>query len=163
VAEPVDRDTTGAFDLSAIDAELDADALRQVPGDPAVLVVTRGPGAGSRYRLDRPETRIGRHPEAHVFLDDVTVSRRHVLIAAVEDALVLTDQGSLNGTYVGGERVDSRVLEHGDELQIGRFRLLFLGASSEAAAAVDPEIDPEVDPANDTDASAGADGGAREH
>lgn len=144
MVEPTERDTTAAFDPSALDTELDATSLRQLPGDPAVLIVTRGPGAGSRYRLDRDETRVGRHPEAHVFLDDVTVSRRHVLIAAVEDALVLTDQGSLNGTYVGGERVDSRVLEHGDEVQIGRFRLLFLSASEASSAGSD-------------------DGGAREH
>lgn len=145
----MERDTTVAFDPSALDTDIDTAALRQVPGDPAVLIVTRGPGAGSRYRLDRDETRVGRHPEAHVFLDDVTVSRRHVLIAAFEDALVLTDQGSLNGTYVGGERVDSRVLEHGDELQIGRFRLLFLSASEAA-----PDAAPDA---------ASDDGGAREH
>lgn len=149
----MERDTTVAFDPSALDTDLDTAALRQVPGDPAVLIVTRGPGAGSRYRLDRDETRVGRHPEAHVFLDDVTVSRRHVLIAAVEDALVLTDQGSLNGTYVGGERVDSRVLEHGDELQIGRFRLLFLSASGAAPVAA-PDAAPDA---------ASDDGGAREH
>lgn len=149
----MERDTTVAFDPSALDTDLDTAALRQVPGDSAVLIVTRGPGAGSRYRLDRDETRVGRHPEAHVFLDDVTVSRRHVLIAAVEDALVLTDQGSLNGTYVGGERVDSRVLEHGDELQIGRFRLLFLSASGAAPVAA-PDAAPDA---------ASDDGGAREH
>jgi pSer/pThr/pTyr-binding forkhead associated (FHA) protein len=142
VAEAMEHDTTGSFDISAIDTELDAADLRTEPGEPAVLVVTRGPGAGSRYRLDRDETRIGRHPEAHIFLDDVTVSRRHALIAAVDDALVLTDQGSLNGTYLAGERVDSRVLEHGDELQIGRFHLLFLAAAA---------------PSEDDD------GGAREH
>ncbi len=126
-----DRDTTGAFDPSAIDAELDRSTLSSEPGGPPVLVVTRGPGAGSRYRLDREETRIGRHPEAHIFLDDVTVSRRHALIATVDEALVLTDQGSLNGTYVGGERLDSRVLVDGDEVQIGRFHLLFLSAASD--------------------------------
>jgi pSer/pThr/pTyr-binding forkhead associated (FHA) protein len=142
-----DRDTTGAFDPSALDAELDASTLSSEPGEPPVLIVTRGPGAGSRYRLDRDETRIGRHPEAHIFLDDVTVSRRHALIAAVDDALVLTDQGSLNGTYVGGERLDSRILVDGDELQIGRFRMLFLSAES----------------IPDIDAGPSADGGEREH
>jgi pSer/pThr/pTyr-binding forkhead associated (FHA) protein len=142
-----DHDTTGAFDPSAIDTELDASMLVAEPGEPPVLVVTRGPGAGSRYRLDRDETRIGRHPEAHIFLDDVTVSRRHALIAAVDDALVLTDQGSLNGTYLAGERLDSRVLVDGDELQIGRFRLLFLAASSSAT-----ELPGDSSP-----------GGAREH
>jgi pSer/pThr/pTyr-binding forkhead associated (FHA) protein len=139
----MEHDTTGSFDPSALDTELDLSELSSEPGEPAVLVVTRGPGTGSRYRLDRDETRIGRHPEAHVFLDDVTVSRRHALVAAVEDALVLTDQGSLNGTYLLGERIDSRVLEHGDEVQIGRFRLLFLAAA----------------PATSGD----DDGGAREH
>ncbi len=141
-----DKDSTGAFEPSSLDAEVDASTLSSEPGDPPVLVVTRGPGSGSRYRLDRDETRIGRHPEAHIFLDDVTVSRRHALIAAVDDALVLTDQGSLNGTYVGGERLDSRVLVNGDEVQIGRFRLLFLSG-----------------PNTDSSPEASAPGGAREH
>jgi len=133
--QPVDPVTTGSFDSAAIDAELGHDAVAPAPGDAPVLVVTRGPGSGSRYSLDRPETRIGRHPEAHLFLDDVTVSRRHALVSQVDGTYVLTDQASLNGTYVGGERVDSRILSSGDELQIGRFRLLFLAGDEAISVA----------------------------
>jgi pSer/pThr/pTyr-binding forkhead associated (FHA) protein len=134
---PVDPVTTGSFDAGTLYAEIAHDVVSAEPGDPAMLVVTRGPGSGSRYALDRPETRIGRHPEAHLFLDDVTVSRRHALVSEVDGTFVLTDQASLNGTYVGNERVDSRVLASGDELQIGRFRLLFLIGSEATSEAVE--------------------------
>jgi pSer/pThr/pTyr-binding forkhead associated (FHA) protein len=117
-------DTTAAIDPAGIDPELGSPDL--AAGDVPVLVETRGTGVGTRYPLDRPETRVGRHPDADIFLDDVTVSRRHALLTAVEGRLLLTDQGSLNGTYVAGERVDSRILAHGDEVQVGRFRFVFL-------------------------------------
>ncbi|MGA1077767.1 MAG: FHA domain-containing protein [Nitriliruptoraceae bacterium] len=117
-------DTTAAVDPDLLGAgPVGADLGRaEVPP----LVVTRGPAEGSRYPLVEPEPRIGRHPDAHVFLDDVTVSRRHALVTLVDGSVVLTDQASLNGTYVGGERVDSRVLGHGDEVQVGRFRFVLL-------------------------------------
>lgn len=123
-AEGTAADTTVSLDPDALADALDpaADPGRE---DVRSLVITRGPGAGSRYRVDREEIRIGRHPEAHVLLDDVTVSRRHALLTVLEDAVVLTDQASLNGTYVAGERVDSHVLADGDEVQIGRFHLVY--------------------------------------
>ncbi|MEY3072308.1 MAG: hypothetical protein RLZZ353_504 [Actinomycetota bacterium] len=117
-------DTTAAVDPDLLGpGPVGADLGR---ADVPTLVVTRGPDEGSRYPLVEPETRIGRHPDAHVFLDDVTVSRRHALVTLVDGSVVLTDQASLNGTYVGGERVDSRVLGHGDEVQVGRFRFVLL-------------------------------------
>ena len=117
-------DTTAAIDPALLGPE---DAPAELGGvDVPTLVVTRGPDQGARHPLEATETRIGRHPDAHVFLDDVTVSRRHALITRTDDDVVLTDQASLNGTYVGGERVDSRVLTHGDELQVGRFRFVLL-------------------------------------
>jgi pSer/pThr/pTyr-binding forkhead associated (FHA) protein len=121
----VQADTTVSLDPGALAAAVDPSAAAPEAGEIPVLAITRGPGAGSRYVLDEAETRIGRHPEAHILLDDVTVSRRHAILTLVADRVVLTDQGSLNGTYVAGERVDSHVLEPGDEIQIGRFHLVF--------------------------------------
>jgi hypothetical protein len=118
-------DTTVSLDPGALAAAIDPSAAAPEAGEVPVLAITRGPGAGSRFVLDAPETRIGRHPEAHILLDDVTVSRRHAILTLAGGRVVLTDQGSLNGTYVAGERVDSHVLEPGDEVQIGRFHLVF--------------------------------------
>jgi pSer/pThr/pTyr-binding forkhead associated (FHA) protein len=123
-------ETTVSLDAETLAEQLDAAQPDPARGDVRILAVTRGPGAGSRYRIDEPEVRIGRHPEAHVLLDDVTVSRRHALLTVLEDQVVLTDQASLNGTYVAGERVDSHVLQDGDEIQIGRFHLVFLEGPS---------------------------------
>ena len=88
--------------------------------------VRHGPNAGSSYRLDQPMTAIGRHPDSDVFLDDITVSRRHVVVERVDDGYVLRDVGSLNGTYVNRTRVDEARLRHGDEVQVGRYRLTFV-------------------------------------
>jgi pSer/pThr/pTyr-binding forkhead associated (FHA) protein len=137
--EPRDphADTTVSLDPEVLAGQLDAADPDPDPSDVRVLVVTRGPGAGSRYRIEGPELRIGRHPEAHVLLDDVTVSRRHALVTVVDEQVVLTDQASLNGTYVRGERVDSHVLADGDEIQIGRFHLVFLEGPSSVQGGPD--------------------------
>ena len=121
---------TGAIDLSVIETEAELEDLPELPAGTGLLVVIRGPNAGSRYLLDRESTSIGRHPDSHVFLDDVTVSRHHARVDREDDAFVLHDLGSLNGTYLGGERVDRRHLRAGDELQVGRYKLLFVGAPS---------------------------------
>lgn len=92
----------------------------------ATLMVRSGPQAGERYPLGSTRTRLGRHPECDVSLDDISVSRRHAEIERTSDEFVLRDVGSLNGTYVNQRRVDSVVLQQGDEILIGRFRLLFL-------------------------------------
>jgi len=90
-----------------------------------ILVVNEGPKAGSRYALDADVVRAGRHPESDIFLDDVTVSRRHVELTHAGGVYTASDVGSLNGTYLNRERIDSAELRDGDELQIGRFKLQF--------------------------------------
>ncbi|MGH3765562.1 MAG: glycogen accumulation regulator GarA [Pseudonocardiaceae bacterium] len=97
-----------------------------LPAGSALLVVRRGPNAGSRFLLDRPTTSAGRHPDSDIFLDDVTVSRRHAEFRREGGEFVVVDVGSLNGTYVNREPVDTAMLANGDEVQIGKFRLVFL-------------------------------------
>lgn len=124
-------DTTGAFDpidVAEPSEAQDVGALPPLAPGTGMVVVVRGPGAGSRFLLDRDVTTVGRHPDADIFLDDVTVSRRHVeFVRDHTSGIAVRDLGSLNGTYVGGQRVDDRQLVTGDELQIGRFKLLFVG------------------------------------
>jgi pSer/pThr/pTyr-binding forkhead associated (FHA) protein len=95
----------------------------------ATLMVRSGPQAGERFVLDGDVTRLGRHPDSDISLDDISVSRRHAEIRHDGDEFVLRDVGSLNGTYVNQRRVDSVVLQQGDEILVGRFRLLFLTSS----------------------------------
>src|ERR1700720_4704417 len=96
-----------------------------LPPGSALIVVKRGPNAGSRFLLDQPVTSVGRHPGSDIFLDDVTVSRRHAEFRREDDEFKVVDVGSLNGTYVNREAVESAVLLNGDEVQIGKFRLVF--------------------------------------
>jgi pSer/pThr/pTyr-binding forkhead associated (FHA) protein len=110
----------------------DAVTLVEVPHGTDALVVKRGPNVGVRYLLEHPITRAGRHPESDIFLDDITVSRRHAEIERQEDGkLVIRDVGSLNGTYVNRERIEEQVLSGGDEVQIGKFKLVYLVAGDE--------------------------------
>lgn len=106
-----------------------------LPPDTALLVVKRGPNAGSRFLLDQEVTTAGRHPESDIFLDDVTVSRRHVEFRRNGSTFAVRDVGSLNGTYLNRELVDSATLASGDEVQIGKFRLVFLLGHRPAAGA----------------------------
>jgi len=105
-----------------------ADSL---PPGTALLVVLRGPNAGSRFLLDDDFTSTGRHPDSDIFLDDVTVSRRHAEFYRSGDRFTVRDVGSLNGTYVNRERIEEAELFGGDEVQIGKFRLLFLTRNPE--------------------------------
>lgn len=100
--------------------------LNEIPAGMGALVVRRGRNAGSRYVLDGDVTTAGRHPESDIFLDDVTVSRRHVEIRRSGSDYAVRDAGSLNGTYVNRNRVDEAPLRDGDELQIGSFKLVFV-------------------------------------
>lgn len=100
-----------------------------VPSDGEVgqLVVTRGATAGARYALEPGETTIGRHPDSDIFLDDVTVSRRHAAVVTQGSGqYLLEDAGSLNGTYLDGERVEHAPLREGAQIQVGKFRLVFV-------------------------------------
>ncbi|HET9077853.1 MAG TPA: FHA domain-containing protein [Acidimicrobiales bacterium] len=101
-------------------------SLADHPAGVGLLVVKRGPNAGSRFALNPEKTTIGRHPESDIFLDDVTVSRRHAEVLASDGRFTVTDSGSLNGTYVNRERIEQAELHSGDEVQIGKFRLVFL-------------------------------------
>jgi hypothetical protein len=126
--------TTASIDIGALDPEHAPDHMPQLEPGTGMLVVVRGPNAGSRFLLDRPTTTVGRHPDADIFLDDVTVSRRHADLVRSGEVIVVKDLGSLNGSYVNGERVEERSLVTGDELQIGRFKLLFVGADGGPAS-----------------------------
>ncbi len=96
-----------------------------------LLVVKHGPNAGTRFVLDAAVTGVGRHPESDIFLDDITVSRRHAEFVRDDAGYSVRDVGSLNGTYVNHERIDAAHLASGDEVQIGKFKLVFLAASDE--------------------------------
>ena len=106
-----------------------AAGAENLPEGAALLVVKRGPNAGARFLLDQDSTTAGRHPEADIFLDDVTVSRRHAEFRRKDDAFEVVDVGSLNGTYVNREPRNSELLSDGDEIQIGKFRLVFITGS----------------------------------
>jgi pSer/pThr/pTyr-binding forkhead associated (FHA) protein len=112
-------------DRQALDDELEG-LLDRLPEGMGLLVVRRGPNAGSTFVLQREETTLGRHPDSDIFLDDVTVSRRHAVIRKTDDGYEVSDAGSLNGTYVDHERVETSPLKDMHELQIGRFVLTFV-------------------------------------
>ncbi|MFI6351003.1 FHA domain-containing protein [Streptomyces sp. NPDC050560] len=123
--EAYDAEATGQTQIPALSPEAQA-AVDALPLGSALLVVRRGPNSGSRFLLDGELTTAGRHPQSDIFLDDVTVSRRHVEFRRGPDgAFSVADVGSLNGTYVNRERIDSVALAGGDEVQIGKYRLVF--------------------------------------
>ena len=134
-SDEVTVETTSVFRADFLN-ELDAPAspsgenavsgVEGLPVGSALLVVKRGPNAGARFLLDQPTTSAGRQPDSDIFLDDVTVSRRHAEFRLDGSEFQVVDVGSLNGTYVNREPVDSATLANGDEVQIGKFRLVFL-------------------------------------
>ncbi len=126
-------DTTLTFVPTEVSAqhgpETDTDmrlSIEEVPRGTGILVVKRGPNAGSRFVLEADVTRAGRHPESDIFLDDITVSRRHAEFVAQGRDFVVRDVGSLNGTYLNRERIEQAQLTSGDEVQIGKFKLVFI-------------------------------------
>ncbi|MEG8280894.1 FHA domain-containing protein [Streptomyces sp. AHA2] len=123
--EAYDSETTGQTQMPTLSPEAQA-AVDALPLGSALLVVRRGPNSGSRFLLDGDLTTAGRHPQSDIFLDDVTVSRRHVEFRRAQDgSFTVADVGSLNGTYVNRERIDQVALNNGDEVQIGKYRLVF--------------------------------------
>lgn len=109
-------------------------AVNALPAGSALLVAHMGPNEGARFLLDSQVTTAGRHPDADIFLDDVTVSRRHVNFIKYDGGFEVIDAGSLNGTYVNGDRVDSVRLRNGNEVQIGKFRLTYYFSPNSPAA-----------------------------
>ncbi len=107
---------------------VDAAAVDALPVGHALLVVQKGPGSGSRFLLDDDVINAGRHPESEIFLDDVTVSRRHAVFNRSGDTFTVSDVGSLNGTYVNRDRIEKVQLKDGDEVQIGKYRLVFFSS-----------------------------------
>jgi pSer/pThr/pTyr-binding forkhead associated (FHA) protein len=131
---PSETTATITFGAPSKDAELreeralndaDAAAVNALPEGSALLVVQRGPSAGSRFLLDTDVVSAGRHPDSEIFLDDVTVSRRHAEFRRGPDGYRVADVGSLNGTYVNRDRIDEVTLQGGDEVQIGKYRLVY--------------------------------------
>ncbi|UGQ10766.1 FHA domain-containing protein [Yinghuangia sp. ASG 101] len=120
--EALDADQAAPREALSPEAQAAVEAL---PPGTALLVVRRGPNSGSRFLLDSDRTTAGRHPESDIFLDDVTVSRRHAEFRRTGAGFSVADVGSLNGTYVGRQRIDEVPLTGGDEVQIGKYRLVF--------------------------------------
>jgi pSer/pThr/pTyr-binding forkhead associated (FHA) protein len=108
-------------------------AIEALPSGSALLIVQRGPNEGSRFLLDQDLTTVGRHPNADIFLDDVTVSRRHAEFHRNGKTFQVKDLASLNGTYYEGVRIDAAILEDGSEVQIGKFRLTFYASKADEA------------------------------
>ena len=104
------------------------EAVAALPTGSSLLIARRGPGAGSRFLIDSDVTTAGRHPDADIFLDDVTVSRRHAEFIRTGADVEVRDLGSLNGTYVDGERIDRVALVEGAEVQVGKFRLTWFAS-----------------------------------
>jgi pSer/pThr/pTyr-binding forkhead associated (FHA) protein len=131
---PTPDDSTTTISLAAQDLEAEVEEevtapVEELRENTAMLVVRRGPNAGSRFLLDQDVTTAGRHPDSDIFLDDVTVSRRHAEFRREGGGFVVHDVGSLNGTYVNRQRIDVAVLAGGDEVQVGKFRLLYLAGA----------------------------------
>jgi pSer/pThr/pTyr-binding forkhead associated (FHA) protein len=125
VLQPIDKLQQSSLPGDDIVIELD-----RLPAGSAVLVFRNGPDAGLVVELRGSLVRAGRHEDADLFLDDVTVSRNHVEIHRVAGGYEARDAGSLNGTYINHKRVESAMLRHGDDLQIGKFHLTFLTGGS---------------------------------
>ena len=108
----------------------DLDTIMRLSDGTALLISTRGAVSGSRYLLDEDEITVGRDPRADILLDDSTVSRSHAVFRRVNGACSVIDAGSLNGTYVNRQRVDQKQLNNGDEIMIGKFRLVYFTNSA---------------------------------
>ncbi len=132
-ADAGDETTITFAPVDATGEVLDEDvalAIGELTESTAMVVVKRGPNAGSKFVLENEVTKAGRHPDSDIFLDDITVSRRHAEIHRGAESYSVRDAGSLNGTYLNRERIDEAPLSNGDELQIGKFRLVFFAGGA---------------------------------
>ena len=123
--------------IPAIDADTeemstsDVAAVENLPDGSAMLLVQRGPDAGARFLLDDEKVTVGRHPDSDIFLDDISVSRRHATFSRAAGGYTVTDLGSLNGTYVNRDRIDGAIaLSGGDEVQVGKYRLIYFSGTT---------------------------------
>ena len=107
-------------------------AVTGLPSGSALLIVQRGANAGARFLINTEKVTAGRHQDSDIFLDDISVSRRHATFTRTNEGIVVKDLGSLNGTYVNRELVEEQLLRHGDEVQIGKFRLVFFASPHRA-------------------------------
>jgi pSer/pThr/pTyr-binding forkhead associated (FHA) protein len=134
MSQPHDETARFSGDLLASDAPTlspeEQAAIAALPKSSALLIAQRGPSIGSRFLLGDDTSVAGRHPNADIFLDDVTVSRRHVEFSRSGVNFSLRDMGSMNGTYLNGARVDQNDLKTGDEIQIGKYHLTFFAGSN---------------------------------
>jgi pSer/pThr/pTyr-binding forkhead associated (FHA) protein len=124
--EPAD-DATMTFSAEELEEEGGAGVEELGVEGPTLVVRSGGGRAGEQFPLERTQTTIGRTPDCDIFLDDVTVSRRHAIVAKGAARFTLQDLGSLNGTFLNRHRIEQAELESGDEVQIGKYRLIFLG------------------------------------
>ncbi|WP_122820547.1 FHA domain-containing protein [Varibaculum vaginae] len=106
--------------------------IAQLPEGSALLVVVRGPNLGARFLLNAEKVSVGRKPNCDIFLDDVTVSRKHAVFVRDDTGYVMRDAGSLNGTYINRERVDSAHLKTGDIVQIGKYRMVYYSSRKDS-------------------------------
>ena len=131
------KDSTERFndDLLSQDSQglnsEERDAVEALPSASALLIVQRGPNEGARFLLDQDLTTVGRHPNADIFLDDVTVSRRHAEFRRSGNHFLVEDLASLNGTYFDGVRIESALLDDGAEVQIGKFKFTFFASRAD--------------------------------
>lgn len=131
-------ESTRKFDADLIDSEQDSlseeeqAAVEALPAGNALLIVRRGPNKGARFLLDADLVTVGRHPNADIFLDDVTVSRRHSEISRNAGVFAVRDLASLNGTYLAGARVESASLTNGSELQVGKYHFTFYASKKDS-------------------------------
>jgi len=132
-----DMEATRNFSEDLIESDLESlsdeerAAVDALPSGNALLIVRRGPNQGSRFLLDADVTTVGRHPNADIFLDDVTVSRKHAEFKRAGKIFTVTDLASLNGTQYKNARVDNAVLENGSEVQIGKYHLTFFASKKD--------------------------------
>jgi hypothetical protein len=126
VTESSPDDVTMTFSAEELEEE-GGEALEELGIEGPALVVRSGGGrTGEQFPLERPQTTIGRSPDCDIFLDDVTVSRRHAIVAKGAQRFTIEDLGSLNGTFLNRRRIERSEIENGDEVQIGKYRLSFL-------------------------------------
>jgi pSer/pThr/pTyr-binding forkhead associated (FHA) protein len=119
-----------SHDSQGLDVE-EREAVDALPSGSALLIVQRGPNEGARFLLDQELTTAGRHPNADIFLDDVTVSRRHAEFRRTGSQFMVHDLASLNGTYFDGVRIESALLDEGAEVQIGKFKFTFFASRAD--------------------------------